>query len=111
MSEMGETRILRERQSAARAATSRLVPFAEDGAVAVLAQTRAVVSYPTVPAACYACSPLQVDGPEIEGATATFTEDGTRTLYAFNLGTQVPPAGTRIVAHACGGRWTFRYDG
>ena len=108
---MSETRILRDRQASARSAAARLVPFPEDGTVAILAQTRVVASYPTVPAACYACSPLQVDGPEIEGATATFTEDGTRTLYAFNLGTQVPPPGTRLIAHACGGRWTFRYDG
>ena len=108
---MSETRILRDRQAAARGSAARLVPFPEDGAVAILAQTRVVVSYPTVAAAFYACSPLQVDGPETEGATATFTEDGTRTIYAFNLGTQVPPAGSRIIAHACGGRWTFRYDG
>ena len=108
---MSETRILRDRQSAASALVHRLVPFAEDGAVAILAQTTTVSSYPTVPAAFYACSPLQVDGPETEGATATFTEDATRTIYAFNLGTQVPPEGTRIIAHACGGRWTFRYDG
>jgi len=108
---MSETRILRDRQSTARAAALRLVPFAEDGTVAILAQTRVVVSYPTVPAAFYACSPLQVDGPETEGAAATFTEDSTRTIYAFNLGTLIPPTGTSIIAHACGGRWTFRYDG
>jgi hypothetical protein len=108
---MSETRILRERQSAARAAALRLVPFAEDGTVAILAQTRVAVSYPTVPAAFYTCSPLQVDGPETEGAAATFTQDSSRMIYAFNLGTQAPPAGTRIIAHACGGRWVFRFDG
>jgi hypothetical protein len=108
---MSETRILRERQSNARAAALRLVPFAEDGAVAILAQTRVAVSYPSVPAAFYACSPLQVDGPETEGAAVTYFGDSSRTILAFNLGTQVPPAGTRLIAHACGGRWVFRYDG
>jgi hypothetical protein len=108
---MSETRILRDRQSMARTASLRLVPFAEEGAVAILAQTRIAVSYPTVPAAFYACSPLQVDGPETEGAVATFTEDSSRMINAFNLGTQIPPPGTRIIAHDCGGRWTFRYDG
>jgi hypothetical protein len=108
---MSETRILRDRQSAARAATLRLVPPADDRAVAILAQTRSVVHYPTVASACYACSPLQVDGPETEGATATFTADPTRIVYAYNLGTQIPPAGTKILIHACGGRWTFRFDG
>jgi len=79
--------------------------------VAILAQTRVAVSYPTGATAFYACSPLQVDGPEIEGAAATFTQDSSRIIYAFNLGTQVPPVGTQIIAHACGGRWVFRYDG
>ena len=64
-----------------------------------------------VPGAFYACVPLSIDGPEIEGATASFTTEGTRTMYALNVGTQVPPVGTIIIAHACGGRWTFRYDG
>ncbi len=108
---MNDTRILREQLAAGRAAVDRLAPFAEDGAVAVLAQTKAISAYPTVPGAFYACSPLAVDGPETEGAAASFTTDPTRTTYAFNLGTQVPPAGTVIIAHACGGRWTFRYDG
>jgi hypothetical protein len=108
---MNATRVLRERLAADRAAVDRLTPFAEDGAVAVLAQTKAISKYPTVPGAFYACVPLSIDGPEIEGATASFTTEGTRTMYALNVGTQVPPVGTIIIAHACGGRWTFRYDG
>src|SRR5262249_21616655 len=109
--EMSETRTLRDRQADTRAAALRLLPFAEGGAVAILAQTRVAVSYPTVPAAFYACTPLQVDGPETEGAAVTYSGDSSRTILAFNLGTQVPPSGTRIIAHACGGRWVFRYDG
>ena len=98
--------------AAGRAAVDRLAPFAEDGAVAVLAQTKAVSSYPTVPGAFYACvAALRSTGPRSRAPTASFTADGTRTIYALNVGTQVPPAGTRIIAHACGGRWTFRYDG
>ena len=106
---MSETRILRERQSAARAARRGCVPFAEDGAVAVLAQTRVVASYPTVPAAFYACSPLLVDGPETEGAAATFTEDGTRTIYAFNLGTRSLPwaPGSSPMPAAAAGRFAM----
>jgi hypothetical protein len=108
---MSETRIIREQQAASRAAAQRISAFPEDGTVAVLAQTQTVTSYPTVPASFYACVPLWIDGPETEGATASFTVDNGRTLYAFNIGTQVPPVGTTIIAHSCGGRWTFRYDG
>jgi hypothetical protein len=108
---MNDTRILREQLAAGRAAVDRLAPFAEDGAIAVLAQTKVIATYPTVPGSFYACVPLSVDGPEIEGATASFTADGTRTIYALNVGIQVPPVGTTVIAHSCGGRWTFRYDG
>jgi hypothetical protein len=108
---MIDTRILRERQAATLAAADRLAAFAEHGAVAILAQTKTVTSYPTVPGVYFGCAPLVLDGPEIEGAAATFTADAARTLYALNLGSQVPPVGARIIVHACGGRWTFRYDG
>jgi hypothetical protein len=108
---MIDTRILREQQAAILAATDRLAAFAEDGTVAILAQTTMVTTYPTAPGAFYACVPLWIDGPETEGATATFSAGGARTVYAFNLGTHVPPVGTMIIAHSCGGRWMFRYDG
>lgn len=108
---MNDTRILRERQAATRAAALRLAPFAEEGAVAVLAQTTTVSSYPTTAGVFYACMPISVDGAETEGAAASFHADQTRTFYALNLGSQVPPRGTLIIAHGCGGRWIFRYDG
>ena len=108
---MSETRILRERQAATRDAALRLAPFAEEGAMAMLAQTTVVANYPTAPGVFYACVPVTLDGQETEGASAAFHADQTRTFYALNLGTQVPPRGTLIIAHACGGRWTFRYDG
>jgi hypothetical protein len=108
---MSEARILRDRQTATRASLLRLAPVAEDGSVAILVKTIIASSYPTIAGAFYACAPLQVDGPETEGAIATFTASGTRTIYALNLGTQVPPVGTKIIAHACGSRWTFRFDG
>lgn len=110
-SAMNGTRILREQLAAGRSAVDRLAPHGELGSLAVLVNTRAISTYPTVPGAFYACSPLLVDGPETEGATASFTTEDTRTIYALNVGSQVPPVGTAVIAHACGGRWTFRYDG
>ena len=37
--------------------------------------------------------------------------DTTQVVFALNVGTVIPPVGTRIVANAIGGRWVFRYDG
>lgn len=108
---MNESRLLRLRQDGLSAAADRQAPPGDEGGLAVLAQTTTLLRYPTNAGAFYACAPLRVDGPESEGATATFVADPTRTIYAYNLGTQIPPANTRIVVHACGGRWTFRYDG
>lgn len=108
---MSESRLLRLRQDDARAALDRRPAPGDDAGLAVLAQTTTLVRYPTAAGAFYACVPLRVDGPEVEGAAASFVADASRTIHAFNLGTQVPPANTRVVVHACGGRWTFRYDG
>ena len=108
---MSERRVLREQLEAIRSTSLRRVAVVEDGAVAILAQTTVVKNYPTAAGAYYACTPLQVDGPEVEGAEATFTSSGARTINAFNLGQGIPPVGTKVIAHACGGRWTFRFDG
>jgi hypothetical protein len=108
---MTDGRILRDRQAATLASSDRLGPRAEAGSVALLAQTEAVASYPATASAFFACAPLEVDGPEIEGAAATFTADSARTIYALNLGTQLPPLGTKVILHTCGGRWIFRFDG
>jgi hypothetical protein len=106
-----EARILRDRHEAAVAADGRAARFAEDGSVAVLVQTKAVAAYPTSANAFFACSPVSIDGPETEGAAATFVADPARTIFAYNLGTRVPPVGARLIAQSCSGRWTFRYEG
>jgi hypothetical protein len=108
---MREPRLLRERQDTRTAAADRRMAPGEAGGLAVLAQTTSLGRYPTTAGACYACTPLRIDGPETEGATPTFAPDASRTIHAFNLGVQVPPVNTKVVLHACGGRWTFRYDG
>ncbi|MGC8638720.1 MAG: hypothetical protein ACP5XB_02445 [Isosphaeraceae bacterium] len=108
---MSAERILQEKLAASQAAARRQRPSAPDGSVAILAETTVVSVYPTTAGVFYACTPLLVDGPEIEGASASFTSSGDRTFYALNLGTGIPPVGTRIIAHACAGRWTFRFDG
>ncbi|WP_165221965.1 hypothetical protein [Aquisphaera insulae] len=108
---MTDGRILRDRQSERLATSDRLASHAELGSVAILGQTKLVASYPTKVQAFFACSPMEVDGAESEGAIATFAIDASRTIYALNLGTQIPPVGSQVILHSCGGRWTFRYDG
>lgn len=104
-------RILRDRQEAAAAAVRRLGMPGENGSEAVLVQTKAVATYPTIASAFFACTPLQVDGSEVEGTGVTFVPDASRTIFAYNLGTKIPPVGTRLIAHSCSGRWTFLFNG
>jgi hypothetical protein len=108
---MSNSRIFRDRQAESAAALDRSGANDEWGSLAILAQTTAVSSYPTDPSSFFACRPLNVDGEESEGAAASFTPEPARTIYAFNVGSQTPPLGTRIIITDCGGRWVFRYDG
>ncbi len=108
---MGDCRIERERQKALSSALDRVAPFVASDTTALLVTTTTVAAYPTTAAAFYASNPTEIDGSEVEGASAAYTADATQVVYVLNVGTQVPPAGTVVVAHAVGGRWVFRYDG
>ncbi len=82
-----------------------------DASLAQLLTTVEITSYPTAAGAFYAGNPTYVNGTETEGGVASYSPDSSQVIYAYNLGTQIPPEGTRVVAHALGGRWVFRYDG
>jgi hypothetical protein len=107
---MSDLRIQRDRQAALDARVDNGVDQVEDCSSAMLATTTTVGTYPTTAAAYYACLETDIGGREIEGGSATYV-NGTATVYAINVGTQVPPIGTKVVCHAVGGRWVFRYDG
>jgi hypothetical protein len=81
------------------------------GSSAILVTTTTVTTYPVAAGAFYAANPTEIDGAESEGTAATYTPDTTTVLYVLNVGTQIPPAGTQVVAHLVGGRNVFRYDG
>ncbi len=108
---MSDSRIERERQKALFGVLDRVAPFAADGTTALLVTTTTVNTYPTAAASFFASNPTEIDGSEVEGGTASYTADASKVVFILNVGTQVPPAGTRVVAHAVGGRWVFRYDG
>lgn len=82
-----------------------------EGSVCEVVQTVKVGTYPAEPAAFFAVQPLGVDGLEKEGEAASFTPDADRTFYAANLGSAVPPEGTKVIVTSVSGRWTFRFDG
>ncbi len=108
---MDATRILRGRQATGQETLDSVQGSAEaESSMAVLLTTTTVMTYPTTAGAFYAANPTEIDGTEVEGGAATYAP-GSLLYYALNVGTQIPPVGTLIVAHSVGGRWTFRYDG
>jgi hypothetical protein len=108
---VSDSRTERERQKALSGVLDRVVPFAADGSTALLVTTTTVTVYPTTAGAFYASNPTEIDGSEVEGGAAAYTPDASQVVYVLNVGSQVPPVGTRVVAHAVGGRWVCRYDG
>ena len=105
-----DIRIQRERQADLDDAIDASQQFPADCSAAMVATTTTVTSYPTTPSAYYAVSPTDIGGNEVEGGAATYTTSSA-VAYALNVGSQTPPNGTRVVCHAVGGRWVFRYDG
>ena len=106
---MSESRTLRDRQAAA-AALDRSADHAPHGNAALLCITTTVATYPTVAARVYALFPQDIDGAETEGAACTYTSSSATAMYGVNLGTAIPPNGTRVIVDAIGGRWCFRFD-
>ena len=76
----------------------------------IVAQTKMVMTYPTVAQRFYACKPVAILGPEVEGGPGTVTADSS-TVFALNVGAGVPPVGTSLILTYCGNRWVFVYNG
>jgi hypothetical protein len=108
---VNDLRVMRERQLEAGDALDRLPDLDVYGSAAVCAITTTVTTYPTAAAEFFACNPELVTGTETEGGAATFTVDASTVIYGLNVGTAIPPNGTKVILHAIGGRWAFRYDG
>ena len=100
----------RSRQYEALADLDRLPDDQLDGSAGFLLVTTTCASYPTAAGSVYCCNPVWLDADDTEGATPTFTADTGVTIYALNIGTTVPPAGSYVIAVAVGGRVCFRWD-
>jgi hypothetical protein len=81
-----------------------------EATAAVVGVTFAESAYPSQAQGLFACRVQTVGGLETEGAPGSLTPT-TATIYAYNLGSALPPQGTAILAVQVGDRWTFRYDG
>ena len=99
--------ILRERSLAKEVTRQESDP--PIGAPSLLACTKVLTSYPTAASCFFACQPLTLLGPEVEGGSGVVTGLDT-TFLALNLGGAVPPIGTQVLATFVGNRWVFRYD-
>jgi hypothetical protein len=107
-----ESRILRDRFAAMDDAFDASQAGGEDyGSAALLVQTIQLTTYPTTAQTMYACNPVNIDGDEIEGGVVTYIPDTNTVVFILNVGSAIPPLGTRRVASGVGGRWTFQWDG
>jgi hypothetical protein len=106
-----EARVLRDRLAAADDALDALDAGGDPAcSAAMVAKTTQVTTYPTTASAAYAVIPTELGGTEAEGQPVTYVPRTDAVAFALNLGSKVPPQGTYVVCHACGGRWCFRYD-
>ena len=101
---------LRLADAGVRDALSRLPALSTPGQPSLLAVTKVASSYPKSAQVFFACAPLSVLGTEVEGGPGVLVS-GASTFFALNLGSAVPPSGTRIVTTFVENRWVFRYDG
>ena len=105
------TRIERARHQDLELLVDQIGSGGDGGSAARLVTTTTVATYPVTAAEFYGCHPTEIDGSEVEAGAASYTADSDQVMYCLNVGTAIPPSGTRLVAHAVGGRFVFRYDG
>jgi hypothetical protein len=99
----------RNRQLEALADLDLLPDDQVDGAAGMLLVTTTCSSYPTAAGSVYCCNPVWIDADDTEGATPTFSA-AADTIYALNVGSEVPPAGSNVIAVAVGGRVVFAWN-
>ena len=80
------------------------------GMPCLVAKTTTIATYPTTAQVFFACTPLTVLGPEVEGSAGT-TTPGISNLLALNLGSAIPTVGTSLIVTFVDNRWVFRFDG
>jgi hypothetical protein len=106
-----DLRVLRDRHEQLEDEIDRSRANPPDAGRALLCRTTSVTTYPTTAGVFYAVLEVEASGTEREGATPSFTPDGsTNAFYALNLGTGIPDSGTYLICRLVGGKWAFRFD-
>lgn len=82
-----------------------------DGSIGVLLRTFTETTYPTAAASVFACHPVSLNVGDQEGDGPALIEDTDTTIYAVNLGDQIPVAGSYVIGFGVGGRTSFLYNG
>lgn len=105
-----ELRVLRARVEALEESLARLADDSGLTGAAKVAQTVSLGSYPTGSGAMkvFAVRGVDVTGDESEGVVGTETPDA-QTFFAVNVGTGLPPVGTRLIVTQVPNLWAFRY--
>lgn len=106
----GELRVLRARVEAAEEALARLADDEGGTGAARVAVTVSLGAYPAGSGSMrmFALHALDVTGAETEGASGVEAEDDT-PFFALNVGSGLPPVGTRVIAVQVPHLWAFRY--
>jgi hypothetical protein len=110
MNAYDEAKRLRVRESVLTEISTRGPSDQTSGPPCMVARTVSLGSYPTTATCFYACNPITVLGTEAEDGPSILTTEAC-TLFALNLGSTIPPAGTDILVTFVRHRWAFRYDG
>ena len=105
-----ELRVLRARVEALEEGLARLAVDEGLTGAARVAVTVSAGSYPTGSGAMkmFAVRGVDVTGTEAEGVVGTETTDSA-VFYAVNVGTGLPPVGTKLIVTQVPNLWAFRY--
>jgi hypothetical protein len=104
MTDKAETRILRARRAALTSEIDRNWSTPISATARRLVQIVNGGSMPSSPDHFFLAYPIELDGTETEGGTATPVADRSQPIIVDVLG-HVPSAGDVLTAYAVGGRW------
>ena len=84
--------------------------IARGGTYSQVCRVVAPATTPEDPQVYFKVVAQKVSGPLAEGSAASFADQGG-SFTAFNLGTGIPPGGTKVIVSHVAYRPVFRYDG
>lgn len=103
-------RLYRERQADQIDEIPQLPDSSCMGSTSLVVVTTTDGSYPVVAGTWYTVQVTELSGDEKEGGTVSATTPSGTAFYALNLGTAIPPIGTKLVITQLDGIWTFTYN-